>query len=387
MRVLQVQVVAGDLEHAGAFEEARGDRAAGRRLRTHDALLDVHHQDLVQLRHRLGRPVVAVHQHLAAALALGGLVAEAVGHRGLQVEDQAVLAAAGHHVQPGADQPQRAFVLVELAHLERRHQALGRELAPGAAQARGARDPDHHLQVAQAAGAFLAVGFQRVRRALVLHVALLHLQRLRAQEGAGVHRLQAGVAEGREDAARAADQPRFEQRRLHGDVARGLFQALVDGAHRRADLQPDVPAGGDEAFDRGLHRVGLLAALQQHQHVDVAVRKQLAAAVAAHRHQRRAGRHAGVVPQRGQRGVDVPGQRAQQLVGRGGGGAAFAEVRDQRLLAVTEAGTQRGHAARRARGRLGGGGHGLRWPRRPAPWRRRSRPARTPAAAGCRPTP
>ena len=50
-----------------------------------------------------GQLAVAAHQHLGCALALGGLVAEALGHRVLQVEHQPVLAPArqGQHPPQG----------------------------------------------------------------------------------------------------------------------------------------------------------------------------------------------------------------------------------------------------------------------------------------------
>jgi hypothetical protein len=140
--------------------------------------------------------------------------------------------------------------------LEGRDQALGRQLGPGAAQAGGARHPDHHLQVAQAAGAFLAVGLQRIGRAFVLDVALAHLQRLGAQEGLGVHRRR-WPAKGVEQPLARRTPGGFEQRGLHGHVALRLGHAF-GRAHRRADLQPDVPAGGDEARWRRACRVGLV---------------------------------------------------------------------------------------------------------------------------------
>ena len=84
-----------------------------------DALLDVEHQDLVELRHRLGRPVVAAHQHLGCARRLRAVEAEALGNGGLQVEHEPVLAPAGHHVQPGADQLEQPFVVLQLLDLER----------------------------------------------------------------------------------------------------------------------------------------------------------------------------------------------------------------------------------------------------------------------------
>ena len=206
-RVLDVELVSCHLQHAAAVEELGVDRPHRRVFRAVDALLDVEHQDLVELRDRLGRPVVAVHQHLGAALGPGGAVAEALGHGRLQVEDQAVLAAAGHHVQPCPDQLERALVLAQLRHLEGRDQAVGRHLAPGAAEAGRARHPDDHLQVTQASRALLAVGLERVGRALVLDVPLQHLQRLGAQEGPWIQHFGLAPAKALEHAALAAHQP------------------------------------------------------------------------------------------------------------------------------------------------------------------------------------
>jgi hypothetical protein len=362
VRVFAVEPVVRHLEHAATVEELRVDRPHRRFLGAVDALLDVQHQDLVQLRHRLGRPVVAVHQHLGRALALGGLVAEALGHGGLQVEHQPVLAPPGNQVQPRADQLQRTFVLEQLADLEGRDQALGRQLRPVAAQAGGPRHPDHELQVAQAARAFLAVGLEGIGRVLVLDMALAHLQHLGAQKGLGVHHRVGGLAEGGVHAARSAQETRLEHRGLHRHVAPCLLDAFVDGAHRRADLQPDVPAGVHEALDRGAQGVGGIAVLafgacgvepgagrQQHQHIDVRVREQLAAPEPAHRHQRGARGQRRMLPELEQMGIDMAGQRLGQTRRRQRGGARFAKVLQQRGLAVAKARAHRGHAVRRVR--------------------------------------
>ncbi len=344
VRLAQVQVVAGDLEQAAAVQEAFVDRLHRQVFRPVDAFLEVEQQHLVELRHRLGRPVVALHQHLGRAHRRVAVVAERLGHGRLQVEHQAVLAAAGDQVQARADQLERALLALQLLHLEWRQQPVRGHLAPGLAQARGARDPGQHLQVAQAARALLAVGLQRVGRVLVLDLALAHLERLRAQERARVHRLGVDTPEHVEHAARTGEQAALEQRRLHGDVGARLEQALVDRAHRRADLQADVPARRDEGLDRAAQRavMSFLFVRQQHQHVDVRVREQLAAAEAADGQQRGRGGHAGVRPQVDQGLVDVPGQRSQQAGGGRRGGTRFAEMRQQRGLAGTKALAQLG---------------------------------------------
>jgi hypothetical protein len=289
MRRVDVQVVARHLQHAAAVVEHRVDAAHRRGFGAADALLDVQHQDLVELGHRLGGPVVAVHQLLGRTRAVVVLQPEAVGHRGLQVEHQPVLAPSGHRVQPGADQRQRAMVALQLLFLERRDQPAGRQLGPAAAQPGGARHPDHHLQVAQAARAFLAVRLQGIRRVFVLHVALAHLQRLGGEEGCRVEHRFGGVDEVLEQPLVAGHQARLEYGRLHGHLAPRFGHAFAQRAHRRADLDAGVPAGGDEGLDAGLQRavgVGVGAVGQQHQHVDIAVGQQLATAVATDCHQR-----------------------------------------------------------------------------------------------------
>ena len=373
----RIEAVVHHLKHAAAVEEAGVDGAHRRFLGAVDALLDVQHQDLVELRHRLGRPVVAMHQHFRRTLRARGFHAEAVGHGGLQVEHQAVLAPPGDQVQPRADQPQHAFVLVQLAHLEGRDQPLRRQLGPAAAQPGGARHPDHHLQVAQAARAFLAVGLERVGRVLVLDVALAHLQLLGAQEGARVDRCVGRLAEAGEQLARAAQEARFEQRRLHRHVALRLLDAFVDAAHRRADFHPDVPAGVHEGLDRRAQRVGrrpgvaggrsrrieLRPGRQQHQHIDVRVGEELAAPVAADGDQRGAGRHRGQLPKLGQRVVGLAGQPLGQPRGGQGVGALVAKALQQLGLVVAEAFAHRRQVGRRAWGfglqRLKQGRHGF----------------------------
>ena len=349
VRVVGVEPVVANLQHAAAVEEARVDRPHRRVAGPEDALLQVQQQDLVELGHGLRGPVVAVHQQLGRALRPRGAVTEAGGHGGLQIEDEAVLAPLRHHVQVRPYQLQHALVLAELARLERRQQASRGHLGPCPPEPRGPRDPDQHLQVAQAPGTLLAVGLQRVGRALVLDVALLHLQGLGPQEGCRVHRGRGRFPELLVGTARTGDPPRLQQRGLDGHVAPCLVDALGDRAHRGPNLEPDVPARGDEGLD-GVHgrpspvgpRVG-----QQQQHVDVRVREELPSTEAAHGDQRCPLGQSVRVPQAAQGVVDMPGQVAQQSPGRGGHRARRAKLVDQGLLALPEPGSQGGKRGRR----------------------------------------
>ena len=66
VRILRVEVVADNVNPAGLVVEVVVD-AAGCVGRGVEPLLDVHQQNLVQLGHCLGGPVVALHQRFAGA--------------------------------------------------------------------------------------------------------------------------------------------------------------------------------------------------------------------------------------------------------------------------------------------------------------------------------
>ena len=85
-----------------------------------------------------------------------------------------------------------------------------------------------------------------------------------------------------EQLAGPVQQARLHQRREHRDVAARLRLAIVERPHAVADLEPDVPQEREEPADR-LVRVVLGRAVEQDEQVDVGLRMQLAAAVAADR--------------------------------------------------------------------------------------------------------
>src|SRR6185437_14625800 len=124
------------------------------------------------------RAIVALHQLLARAL-FGRIAKPELGReRALQVEYQAILAAAREEVQSSAKVGDRPFLLRNGARFGARHQAVSRELAPRTAELRRARNPDDRLQIAQAAGTLLDVGLEVVCRVVMLEMPLLLLERL-----------------------------------------------------------------------------------------------------------------------------------------------------------------------------------------------------------------
>ncbi len=95
-------------------------------------------------------------------------------------------------------------------------------------------------------------------------------------------------------------QPRLHQRGEHGHVAARLRLAVVERAHAVPHLEPDVPEEREEPADR-LVRVVLGGAVEQHEQVDVRLRMQLAAPVAAYRDEiGRVGQPLAVVKPRGE---------------------------------------------------------------------------------------
>ena len=167
VRLALVQVVAGHVQHASFVVKAFVNRAqrVGRGV---EPLLDVHQQNQVELRYRLGRPVVALHQCLTGAhqgagtgaggSAAGGHIAKGLGHRRLQVKHQPVFAPLGGGVQARADQKQERLIALDLLHFKRRGQTTLGQIRPVLAQARGLGHPQNGLQVADAAGRLFAIG-------------------------------------------------------------------------------------------------------------------------------------------------------------------------------------------------------------------------------------
>ncbi len=339
MRIALIQVVAGDFEQAAPVEEALVDAPHHQILRAVDPLLDVLQQDLIELSHRLGGPVVAPHQLFTGAVLAVGVEAETLGQGVLQIEDQPVFTPARHAMQPGPDQLEQTFIALQLTGLEATDQPLGRHLVPAATQAGRAGDPAQHLQIAQTARAFLAVGFQRERRVLVLDMALAHFQRLGAQKGGRIEGLAHAPAEAVVKPARSAQKPTFQQRGLYGYIAIRLDDAFADGADRGTQLQPEIPTGGDEPAQHLAHvfvRRGLCAGRrrgrdeftfreleaavfevkltlgQQDQDIDIRVREQFTPAIPPDGQQGRTTGHGRQLPESQQGRIGMTGQCTQQ---------------------------------------------------------------------------
>ncbi len=269
----------------------------------------------IELQYFLLGAVVALHQVFAGAALCAGRDAELFGECGLVFEHQTVIVPAGKIMQADAQVLQQAFVARDLARLGRGDEAGLRQRLPGMAEAAGARDPQHGLQVAQAPRAFLQVRFQVVVGIDEAGMALLLFLRLGEVEGAVVKMRGERLVHLPEQPAVAGDMARFQQVGLHGHVRR-FGEAIGNGAHAVADFQPDVPQFPDQLLQLLLQRfVRLLR--QQDEQVDVGLRVELGAAVAAHCDQRQIGGEAEQPPDLAQMVVEQSGVGAQIVRGAG----------------------------------------------------------------------
>ena len=215
-----------------------------------DAFAQVDQQDRIHLPDRFGGEVVAVHQFFRRQLVAAAAEFQLLCQHGLVIEHQTVLAAARQIVQAYTQIHQHAFVPCDQSGFGGGDDVLARQGFPVVTQVGRFRQPQHHLQITQTAGAFLDVGFKVKGDVVETSMTFALLVDLGVEVGLQfadvsqfrVHRRQQGVV--------APDRARFEQAGIHGDVLRGFFQAFGGGAHRDTGLQPHVPKQADKAFHR-----------------------------------------------------------------------------------------------------------------------------------------
>ncbi len=157
------------------------------------------------------------------------------------------------------------------------------------------RDPEHGVQVAQAALAVLDVGLDQIARLAAAAVALLAFGELGGDEfgGGALHHL--GI-EARDqfvvERLVAGEEARFQDRGADRHVAARLADRFIHRARGVADLQAHVPQAIENGFGDLLAPGGLLVG-QDEQQIDVGFRRHQPAAIAAggdHRHALGAGR-------------------------------------------------------------------------------------------------
>ena len=234
---------------------------------------DIHHGAVVALhelfdRQRVGRVLVAEH----------------FGNARLMVEQQPVLAAAGEGVQGETDAPEQLAPLPQNAQLCLGQKALVDQTGEVRRAEMPPQHPDDNLYVPQSARTALDVGFEVIRGVIVTVMPLLLLLQLGLEKcpRRPHFRRRNGSNHLLEEFFGPAEQPGFHERCGNRQVVTADLAALGYGSGAVADLKAQIPQERQETRDgvTGAAR----AALRQQQQVDIGAGMQLAAAVAADRH-------------------------------------------------------------------------------------------------------
>ena len=262
---------------------------------------------------------------------LVGFETELLSHCPLVVEQDPVFLATGEHMQRETDLPQpllaedECLVLLvgEKAVVDKRAEGFCAEITLG--------DPADHLNVAQSARPLLDIGFEIVRRVVVLQMPLVLLLHLGGKENVGwpdpVGR--GALNHGVEQCPLPGHMTGLEQVRGNADVLLGERDAFRDRANALADFQADIPQQHDEFRDRlGQELVALFR--DQKQQVDIRCGVQFGAPVAADCDERGLLFTNTVFPEMLQDGVDEQGAAIDQIADRLSGieqdGELFADI-------------------------------------------------------------
>ena len=231
--------------------------------------------------------VVVAHELLHRQRQLVAGVAEVLRDLRLDVARQHVVLVAGQEVQLVPHPPQEGERLVGRLLLPLGDEPLVRQLAERPGAELGGGQPHRGVDVAQPSRRLLHVGLAHVGRPAELPVALVPLGERGFQELVEVLLVDV-LGQHFPEAVEEPAVAHQEARLLHRGAARKIGarhgQAVRQAAHRVADLQSEVPQGVEDALGHPLD-VGAHLAVVDEQQVQVRERMQLAAAIAAERHQ------------------------------------------------------------------------------------------------------
>ena len=303
MRIALEKIFRCRVEQVAHLAEARVDGFDVIILARENGGREVLHEQRVQLRDRLGRAVVVLHELLAGAAGRARAVTQFTGNAVLVVEQQPVLAPAGRVVQANAQPLEESFAAGRFTRFTRSDETTAGQFSPILAQSANPRYPADDLQVAQPPGGLLDVWLEAVRAVLILGVPLLLFEPLCLVKSPPVVMFAGPSMELLEQRAAADDPARLQQRGSHGHVPVGLFHALLDGAHAMTDLEPQIPEPPDQVFQLGGER-GIRPARKKNEDIDVRMRKEVAPAIASHGQQGKLCGHAQDPPCRADHRVD-----------------------------------------------------------------------------------
>ena len=233
----------------------------------------------------------------------------------LVLEPQHVAGSPGHAVEGDADVDEAPVALVEHGEVVGGHEQVG------------VGRPPQRLHVAEPAVAVLEVGLEEEGDIAGLGPSLDHL-RAQGVEPAPTVAAPAGAALRRQPgrqllvAGQVAD---AQRRRRRVEVVAGEGELVVERPHGMAELEPGVPQRVPQRRRRLADPADL--AVVDEEHVDVALRRQLATAVAADGDE---GHRRALAPG-GDAGRRLSPQRAEHLVGRPGEGPAQRPPRERRV--------------------------------------------------------
>lgn len=237
------QAVIEDFEAEIAFSLCRGGIFL---------VLDCGQENARQIPHVAGDEEVMLHKAFDGFAGVAAGVAEAFGEVRLDIEMQAFFGAARDLVQVAADGEEEIVAFGEAAGLRRGEDVDADEVVQRPCAVKDFGDPEKRLEIAQAAFAFLDVGFQNIAGVAVAGVAFVAF---------GQFALHEDFLFGWREKQRDFITQTFAFRDVSGDGAsvdqRGedfaVFLREVEtfgaGAYRMADLQSLIPQGVEEFFD------------------------------------------------------------------------------------------------------------------------------------------
>ena len=274
------------LHHARAGAEARQQPA---RL-LGELLVELGQEQPGQVADDLRLQEEVLHEALDRALARTVGEVHPQRHFALEIEGQAVLGPVGDRVEVAAHRPEERFGAAEGAVFVLAQQADGDEFADVAHLVDVFADPVERVQVAQAALALLDVGLDDIAAVAQPLVPIIALGQLLGDELA----LGAGDDFGPEAAQGlfikrlvAPDVAALEHGRADRQVGPAHAHHLAERAARMADLEAEVPEEIEDRLDHLLAPGGGLDRGEEGD-VEVRMRRHLAAAIAAHGHDRQA---------------------------------------------------------------------------------------------------
>ena len=241
---------------------------------------------------------VAAHQGFDALGRIGPGEVQPLGNALLQFVAQDVGVAARRQVKDAAHAQEEVLGLFEVVLVDRR-----RIVRQGGEQA-GRHD------VAQAARRLLDVRFELIDRVVERVVAGGRQPQQRFDDALAGFARQAGAAaiDVREQRGAARQQPCVGLREQEGRVADFDRQRFLERAHLMADRQAEIPERMEHALDERLLGRADVAG-EDEQQIDVRVRRQRAAPIAAER------RDGHVDRRRGERGPDQAADQVVHVVG------------------------------------------------------------------------